>query len=99
MNTDLHSIEHKRELTTANLIADENGNSVKFAKYAGRDRATLIENDDCELPVIFYTQKSNSLKNSLPSQEIFGFSGFFGMRGMHNNLVVKVHYRLGSRNC
>ena len=21
------------------------------------------------------------------------------MRGMHNNLVVKVHYRLGSRNC
>ena len=23
----------------------------------------------------------------------------FGMRGMHTNLVVKVHYRLGSRNC
>ena len=41
----------------AYLMADENGNSVKFAKYAGTDRATLIENDDygqCSLVKSFY---------------------------------------------
>ena len=38
-------------------MADENGNSVKFAKYEGIDRATLIENDDygqCSLVKSFY---------------------------------------------
>ncbi len=42
---------------TAYLMADKNGNSVKFAKYAGTDRATLIENDDygqCSLVKSFY---------------------------------------------
>ena len=41
----------------AYLMADANGNSVKFAKYAGTDRATLIENDDygqCSLVKSFY---------------------------------------------
>ena len=41
----------------AYLMADENGNSVKFAKYEGIDRATLIENDDygqCSLVKSFY---------------------------------------------
>ena len=41
----------------AYLMADSNGNSVKFAKYAGRDRVDLIENEEfgrCSLLKSFF---------------------------------------------
>ncbi|OUN95622.1 hypothetical protein B5F98_09275 [Pseudoflavonifractor sp. An44] len=40
-----------------------------------------------------------SQKAKKTKQNLFCFVFFYGAPGMGNNLVVKVHYRLGSRNC
>ena len=53
-------------------MADENGNSVKFAKYAGTDRATLIENDDygqCSLVKSFYQLENEGKLKRLGSRK------------------------------
>ncbi|MFL2062153.1 hypothetical protein, partial [Marinilactibacillus psychrotolerans] len=56
-----------------------------------------------ELTCFLFSETKKDASDFSPTsyiiEPVFEATLFFGAPGMGDNLVVKVHYRLGSRNC